>query len=116
MGILRTLSTIIAIFVDAPEILAGVEEAVLPAIQVIFAQNQVDFLEDILDVMITCTFVRKAISPQMWAYFPVLYQLWSTECFDYFDGVCTSLVCLPFSFSPSFLLARVSLSPSVGCP
>ena len=31
-------------------------------------------------------FVRKAISPQMWAYFPVLYQLWSTECFDYFDG------------------------------
>lgn len=87
MGLLRTLSTIIAIFVDNPEILAGVEASITPAIDVVFHGANLDFLEDVLDVIVTCTFVRRQVSEHMWAYFPLLYGLFCTECFDYFEGV-----------------------------
>lgn len=91
MGILKTISTIVMIFVDNPEKLADIEAQVYPAIDLILQGGHQDCLEDAIDVIVTISFVRKAISEQLWKYFPILYNLFDSDYFDYFDGMncCT---------------------------
>jgi hypothetical protein len=91
MGILKTICTIVSIFVDNPQKLADIESQIYPAIDLILQGDHQDCLEDAIDVLVTISFVRKSISPQLWTYFPILYNLFSGEYFDYFDGVLCSM-------------------------
>eukprot|EP00124_Ichthyophonus_hoferi_P001678 Ihof_evm6s94 gene=Ihof_evmTU6s94 len=85
MGILSAIQTLISMFIEKAELLLPVEKAVLPTISAIFTGNQIDFYEEALDMMAMITFAMKAVSPDMWAFFPIVYQSFKTEACDFFN-------------------------------
>eukprot|EP00123_Amoebidium_parasiticum_P018830 comp24295_c0_seq1/m.45545 comp24295_c0_seq1/g.45545 ORF comp24295_c0_seq1/g.45545 comp24295_c0_seq1/m.45545 type:complete len:1028 (-) comp24295_c0_seq1:18-3101(-) len=85
MGILGAIQTLLSMFLEKPEFLGPLEQAVLPCVDAILRNNHIDFFEDALDIMALITFATKKISPEMWAFFPIIYQSFKTEAADFFS-------------------------------
>ncbi|KNC79578.1 hypothetical protein SARC_08026 [Sphaeroforma arctica JP610] len=85
LGTLRAMMTIVAIYQEAPEMLVHIEKNILPCIYLVLNDGHVDYLEDVLEMLTSCLFHRQEISSDVWALFPALYEIFTTDAFDYFN-------------------------------
>lgn len=89
MGILNTLDTMVTVMEDQPQILQHIESIVLNVIGLILRHNVIEFYEELLSLIYSLT--CQGISENMWNVFPMLYQLFKNDGFDYFTDMMPAL-------------------------
>jgi importin-7 len=45
-----------------------------------------DLLSEVLEIIDSCTFSTRAISPTMWRFFPLIHTVFKEFAIDYIDG------------------------------
>ncbi|KAF9493565.1 ARM repeat-containing protein [Pleurotus eryngii] len=91
MGVSKTISTVISSIESSPEILAQVQEVVIPVIMFTLQNKLLDLFDNAFDLVDSLTFKSRAISPNMWPIFEETYKLFKAEAVDFLDEMLPSL-------------------------
>ncbi|KAF9451856.1 ARM repeat-containing protein [Macrolepiota fuliginosa MF-IS2] len=91
MGIAKTISTVVASIETAPEILAQVQEVIIPIITFTLDHKLLELLDNMYDLIDSLTYKSRAISPSMWPVFESTYKLFKSEAIDFLDEMLPSL-------------------------
>ena len=86
MANLATMYQLINAAEAKPEILAQIEQVVLPAIIETLQKQMVELLDDLYDLVDMLTFYQKRISPQMWTVFELTHYAFLHWAPDYLTG------------------------------
>lgn len=82
MGILNTLETMLNAMEKSREIVYQLEQVVISLIAKVLELSVMEFYEDILSIICTCTCFE--ISQSMWSVYYMLYEAFQRDAFDYF--------------------------------
>ncbi|KAH9168755.1 ARM repeat-containing protein [Lactarius sanguifluus] len=66
MGVAKTLSTIVSSIDSSPEILAQVQEVIIPVIRYTLENKVLDLFDNVYELVDSLTFKSRSISPNMW--------------------------------------------------
>ena len=88
MGVAKTISTIISSVDSSQEILAQVEEIVVPIISFTLEKKQIDLFDNMYDLVDALTFNMRRITPAMWSIFEQTYTLFKSDAIDFLEGQC----------------------------
>ncbi|KAF8500772.1 armadillo-type protein [Russula emetica] len=91
MGVAKTLSTIVSSIDSSPEILAQVQEVIIPIIQETLEKKVLDLFDNVYELVDSLTFKSRSISPNMWRVFELTYELFRTDAIDFLDEMLPSL-------------------------
>lgn len=91
MGVAKTLSTIVSSIDSSPEILAQVQEVIIPVIRYTLENKVLDLFDNMYDLVDSLTFKSHSISPNMWRVFELTYELFRTDAIDFLDEMLPSL-------------------------
>ncbi|TFK52379.1 ARM repeat-containing protein [Heliocybe sulcata] len=91
MGVAKTIGTVVAAVDSSPEILAQVQEVVIPIITFTLEHKQLDLFDNMYDLVDSLTFKLRSISPNMWRVFELTYQVFKSEAVDFLDEMLPSL-------------------------
>ncbi|KAH8989143.1 ARM repeat-containing protein [Lactarius akahatsu] len=91
MGVAKTLSTIVSSIDSSPEILAQVQEVIIPAIRYTLENKVLDLFDNVYELVDSLTFKSRSISPNMWPVFELTYELFRTDAIDFLDEMLPSL-------------------------
>lgn len=105
LGILNTIGTLILSLENTLETLGRLEETVLPVLNLVLQHEIIDLYAEVFEIIDSCTFAAKAISPTMWGVFQTLYTTFSVSGADYIDEM---LPCLEnyITFGPDMLASN----------
>ncbi|CAG8526480.1 11131_t:CDS:10 [Ambispora gerdemannii] len=90
-GLLKTISTLILSLDTTPEIFSELQNTLLPVITYTLQKGIVDLYDEVFDVIDSCTFSTKQISPTMWNVFELIYQTFKTSGIDYLEEMLPAL-------------------------
>ncbi|KAJ6585487.1 armadillo-type protein [Mycena capillaripes] len=91
MGVAKTIGTIISSIDSAPEILAQVQEVIIPVIKFTFEHKILDLFDNMYDLLDSLTFKLRAISPNLWPVFELTYTLFKSDAVDFLEEMLPSL-------------------------
>ncbi|KAI9443408.1 ARM repeat-containing protein [Lactarius indigo] len=91
MGVAKTLSTIVSSIDSSPEILAQVQEVIIPVIRYTLENKVLDLFDNVYELVDSLTFKSRSISPNMWPVFELTYELFRTDAIDFLDEMLPSL-------------------------
>ncbi|KAJ7490549.1 armadillo-type protein [Mycena latifolia] len=91
MGVAKTIGTIISSIDSAPEILAQVQEVIIPVITFTFKHKVLDLFDNMYDLVDSLTFKLRAISPNLWPVFELTYELFKSDAVDFLEEMLPSL-------------------------
>ncbi|KAJ7740236.1 armadillo-type protein [Mycena maculata] len=91
MGVAKTIGTIISSIDSAPEILAQVQEVIIPVITFTFKHKILDLFDNMYDLVDSLTFKLRAISPNLWPVFELTYNLFKSDAVDFLEEMLPSL-------------------------
>ncbi|THH06885.1 hypothetical protein EW145_g3782 [Phellinidium pouzarii] len=91
MGVAKTISTIVSSVDTAKDILAQVEEIIVPVITYTLENKQIDLFDNMYDLVDALTFNMRRISPAMWQVFELTYKLFKTDAIDFLEEMLPSL-------------------------
>ncbi|KAL9955530.1 hypothetical protein ACROYT_G036866 [Oculina patagonica] len=101
MGILNTLETMLNVMEGSKEIVHQLEQVVISLIAKVLELSVMEFYEDILSIICTCTCFE--ISPSMWTVYYMLYEAFQRDAFDYFAEMMPCLHNYITVDTPAFL-------------
>ncbi|KAJ7813098.1 armadillo-type protein [Mycena leptocephala] len=85
MGVAKTIGTIISSIDSAPEILAQVQEVIIPVITFTFKHKILDLFDNMYELVDSLTFKLRAISPNLWPVFELTYNLFKSDAVDFLE-------------------------------
>ncbi|KAJ3574136.1 hypothetical protein NP233_g1960 [Leucocoprinus birnbaumii] len=91
MGIAKTISTVVASIDTAPEILAQVQEVIIPIISFTLDHKLLELLDNMYDLVDSLTYKSRSIAPSMWPVFESTYKIFKSEAIDFLDEMLPSL-------------------------
>ncbi|KAF8215061.1 armadillo-type protein [Mycena galopus ATCC 62051] len=91
MGVAKTIGTIISAIDSAPEILAQVQEVIIPIISFTLKHKILDLFDNMYDLVDSLTFKLRAISPNLWPVFELTYNLFKSDAVDFLEEMLPSL-------------------------
>lgn len=91
MGVLKTIGTLILSLESTPEILQQLENALLPVITYTLKNKIVDLYNEIFEIIDSCTFSAKRVTPTMWSVFDLIYECFKDCGIDYMDEMLPPL-------------------------
>ncbi|SAM02255.1 hypothetical protein [Absidia glauca] len=91
MGVLKTIGTLILSLESTPEILQQLENALLPVITYTLKNKIVDLYNEIFEIIDSCTFSAKRVTPTMWSVFDLIYESFKDSGLDYMDEMLPPL-------------------------
>ena len=91
MGVAKTIATVVNAVDSSPEILAQVQEIIIPIIVLTLEAKLLDLFDNMYDLVDALTFKTRSISPNMWPVFELTYKLFKSDAVDFLDG-------MPFHF------------------
>ncbi|KAI0263933.1 ARM repeat-containing protein [Gloeopeniophorella convolvens] len=91
MGVAKTLSTIVSSIDSSPEILAQVQEVIIPIITHTLESRFLDLFDNMYELVDSLTFKSRSISPNMWPVFELTYKLFHSDAVDFLDEMLPSL-------------------------
>ncbi|CAH3158817.1 unnamed protein product [Porites lobata] len=101
MGILNTLETMLNVMERSKEIVHQLEQVVISLIAKVLELSVLEFYEDILSIICTCTVFE--ISQSMWSVFYMIYEAFQKDAFDYFAEMMPCLHNYITVDTPAFL-------------
>ncbi|CAG8569447.1 9240_t:CDS:10 [Ambispora leptoticha] len=90
-GLLKTISTLILSLDTTPEVSSELQNTLLPVITYTLQKGLVDLYDEVFDIIDSCTFSTKQISPTMWSVFELIYQTFKTSGIDYLEEMLPPL-------------------------
>ncbi|KAL0098010.1 armadillo-type protein [Phycomyces blakesleeanus] len=91
MGVLKTIGTLILSLESTPEVLQQLEDALLPVITYTLENSIVDLYSEIFEIIDSCTFSAKRITPTMWGVFELIYKAFKDSGIDFMDEMLAPL-------------------------
>ncbi|KAI9256941.1 putative nonsense-mediated mRNA decay protein [Sporodiniella umbellata] len=91
MGVLKTIGTLILSLESTPEILQQLENTLLPMITYTLERKIVDLYDEIFEIIDSCTFSAKKVSPTMWSVFELIYGAFKDSGIDYMEEMLSPL-------------------------
>lgn len=79
MGVLKTIGTLILSLESTPEILQQLENALLPVITYTLEKKILDLYDEIFEIIDSCTFSSKRVTPTMWGVFELIYRAFKED-------------------------------------
>ncbi|TGZ77434.1 ARM repeat-containing protein [Ascodesmis nigricans] len=74
LGVLQTIGTLILTLESTPGMLLHLEQVLVPVITTTIEHNLTDLYNEVFEIIDSCTFSTKAISPTMWAIFTLIHR------------------------------------------
>ncbi|KAJ3416698.1 hypothetical protein HDV05_000528 [Chytridiales sp. JEL 0842] len=91
MGILKTISTLIAAVDSAPQILMELETILAPIIVYILQHDMAELATEILEVVDSLTYCSKEISTVMWEVFPHIISAFNKDTIGFMEDLVASV-------------------------
>ncbi|KAG2183579.1 hypothetical protein INT43_006585 [Umbelopsis isabellina] len=91
MGVLKTIGTLILSLESTPEMLLQLENALLPVITYTLENTIIDLYAEIFEIIDSCTFSAKRVTPTMWSVFELIYKAFKDSGIDFMDEMLPSL-------------------------
>ncbi len=86
MGVAKTISTVVNAVDSSPEILAQIQEIIIPIVVLTLENKLLDLLDNMYDLVDALTYKLRSISPNMWPVFELTYKLFKADAVDFLDG------------------------------
>ena len=91
LGVLQTIGTLILTLESTPDVLAHLETILMPVITITLEHKLYDLYNEIFEIIDSCTFAAKVISPTMWKAFELIHQTFKTGAELYLEDMLPAL-------------------------
>ncbi|KZS92303.1 ARM repeat-containing protein [Sistotremastrum niveocremeum HHB9708] len=105
MGVAKTIGTIVSSLDSSPEILAQMQQTIIPIIRYTLETKAIDLFDNVYDLVDSLTFNLRSIAPEMWTIFDLTYTLFKSDAVDFLDEMLPSLDNF-LSFGKDMFIAR----------
>lgn len=86
LGVLQTIGTLILTLESTPDVLLHLETILFPVISVTLENRLYDLYNEIFEIVDSCTFASKSISPTMWHVFELIHKTFKSGSASYLEG------------------------------
>lgn len=91
LGVLQTIGTLILTLESSPDVLAHLEIVLLPVVVITLEHNLNDLYNEIFEIIDSCAFSAKRISPTMWTCFELLHRTFKSGAELYIEDMLPAL-------------------------
>jgi hypothetical protein len=91
LGVLQTIGTLILTLESTPDVLAHLETILMPVITITLEHKLYDLYNEVFEIIDSCTFAAKTISPTMWQAFVLLHQTFKSGAELYLEDMLPAL-------------------------
>ena len=91
LGVLQTIGTLILTLESTPDVLAHLETILMPVITITLEHKLYDLYNEIFEIIDSCTFAAKVISPTMWQSFELIHQTFKAGAELYLEDMLPAL-------------------------
>ena len=74
LGVLQTIGTLILTLESTPDVLLHLETILMPVVQITLENKLFDLFNEVFEIIESCTFAAKVISPSMWEAFVLMHK------------------------------------------
>ena len=91
LGVLQTIGTLILTLESTPDVLAHLETILMPVISITLENKLFDLFNEVFEIIDSCTFAAKAISPTMWQAFELIHRTFKAGAELYLEDMLPAL-------------------------
>ncbi|KAL2256227.1 hypothetical protein VTK26DRAFT_1966 [Humicola hyalothermophila] len=91
LGVLQTIGTLILTLESTPDILLHIEGVLMPVIQITLENKLYDLFNEVFEIIDSCTFAAKQISPIMWQAFELVHATFKSGAELYLEDMLPAL-------------------------
>ncbi|WPG99451.1 Hypothetical protein R9X50_00226500 [Acrodontium crateriforme] len=91
LGVLQTIGTLILTLESTPDVLAHLETILMPVITITLEHKLYDLYNEVFEIIDSCTFAAKVISPTMWKAFELIHQTFKSGAELYLEDMLPAL-------------------------
>ncbi|KAH7309082.1 armadillo-type protein [Stachybotrys elegans] len=91
LGVLQTIGTLILTLESTPDVLLHIEAVLMPVIKVTLENRLYDLYNEAFEIIDSCTFAAKAISPNMWQAFELIHTTFKAGAEYYLEDMLPAL-------------------------
>ena len=91
LGVLQTIGTLILTLESTPDVLLHLETILMPVITITLDNKLFDLYNEVFEIVDSCTFSAKSISPTMWEAFNVMYKAFKSGAQLYLEDMLPAL-------------------------
>lgn len=91
LGVLQTIGTLILTLESTPDVLLHIEAVLMPVIQITLENKLYDLYNEVFEIIDSCTFAAKSISPTMWQAFELIHHTFKSGAELYLEDMLPAL-------------------------
>ncbi|KAI1361218.1 importin-beta domain-containing protein [Xylaria arbuscula] len=91
LGVLQTIGTLILTLESTPDVLLHIEAVLMPVIQITLQNKLYDLYNEVFEIIDSCTFAAKGISPTMWQAFELIHATFKSGAELYLEDMLPAL-------------------------
>lgn len=91
LGVLQTIGTLILTLESTPDVLAHLETILMPVITITLEHKLYDLYNEVFEIIDSCTFAAKTISPTMWSAFELVHKTFKSGAELYLEDMLPAL-------------------------
>ena len=91
LGVLQTIGTLILTLEATPDVLMHLETILMPVIQITLENKLYDLYNEVFEIIDSCTFSAKAVSPTMWQAFVLMHKAFKAGAELYLEDMLPAL-------------------------
>ena len=91
LGVLQTIGTLILTLESTPDVLAHLETILMPVITITLEHKLYDLYNEVFEIIDSCTFASKAITPTMWQAFELIHRTFKAGAELYVEDMLPAL-------------------------
>ncbi|KOS22329.1 putative importin [Escovopsis weberi] len=91
LGVLQTIGTLILTLESTPDVLLHIEAVLMPVIRITLENTLYDLYNEAFEIIDSCTFAAKGISPNMWQAFELIHTTFKAGAEYYLEDMLPAL-------------------------
>jgi hypothetical protein len=91
LGVLQTIGTLILTLESTPDVLLHLETILTPVVSITLENKLYDLYNEVFEIIDSCTFAAKAISPTMWHAFELIHKTFKAGAELYLEDMLPAL-------------------------
>ncbi|KAL1955255.1 hypothetical protein VTO42DRAFT_8853 [Malbranchea cinnamomea] len=91
LGVLQTIGTLILTLESTPDVLLRLENILMPVITITLENKLYDLYHEVFEIIDSCTYAAKSISPTMWQAFALLHKTFKSGAQLYLEDMLPAL-------------------------
>lgn len=91
LGVLQTIGTLILTLEATPDVLMHLETILMPVVSITLENKLYDLYNEVFEIIDSCTFSAKAVSPTMWQAFELIHKTFKAGAELYLEDMLPAL-------------------------